>query len=160
MPTDVTAALKTFFDTAAQPVVFLGAGVSAKAGLPTWVGLLEKMADFLQAHNALESQMVRDQVRRKNYTKAATCFEIADAPEGDKNLLLRNLLDTFDANALVPLAKLPFKTVLTTNFDRSIHNALAAARQASPQDYKFGDISFRDAVWETSLMVARIHGAA
>ncbi len=41
----VAEALKSFFQDAADPVMFTGAGVSMLAGLPDWKGLLSQMAE-------------------------------------------------------------------------------------------------------------------
>jgi len=151
--------LRTFFEESQYPVLFVGAGVSAHAGLPSWANLIDKLAAFMQGHDPLITQIMREASRKKDFTRAFDFFELSDVVEGEKRRALKSLLSKYDAAPLVGISKLPFNTFLTTNFDRSLHDAIAKSRGASPKDYRYGDASFREAVWDNSLLIARIHGA-
>lgn len=159
MSSDLVAALDRFFEASVDPVLFTGAGVSCAAGLPTWTGLLEKLANFLQRDATLYKQIMLDELRKGNYTKAADLFELSDAPEGDKRRHIKDILSCYDPAPLEGLVKLPCNTWLTTNFDKSLLDAIARVRGVSATDYRYGDISFREATWDSGLFVARIHGA-
>lgn len=155
----VAEALKSFFQGAADPVMFTGAGVSMLAGLPDWKGLLSQMAESVRAKDALTANQMTQLIAKGNLTKAAEYFWLSgEVPDGDKNKTLKNILGSYDAAPLLPLASLPVSSVLTTNFDRSIIDAIASARKQAPRDYRLGDSTFSGAVWESELYVARIHG--
>jgi hypothetical protein len=53
----------------------------------------------------------------------------------------------------------PWGWRLTTNFDRALLDAFAAAREGAPRDYRLGDASFAQAVWEKHFHISRIHGS-
>lgn len=155
----VADALKAFFETSADPVLFAGAGVSMLAGLPDWKGLLSQMAESVRAADPLTANHIQQCIAKGSLTKAADYFWLTDEVlEGDKLATLKSILGHFNSKPLEPLASLPFKSVLTSNFDRSIHEAIAGSRKQVPRDYRFGDASFSSAIWETDLYVARIHG--
>lgn len=155
----VAEALKSFFQAAADPVMFTGAGVSMLAGLPDWKGLLSQMAESVRAKDALTANMMTQLIAKGSLTKAAEYFWLSgEVPDGDKNKTLKSILGSYDAAPLLPLASLPVNSVLTTNFDRSIIDAIVTARKQAPRDYRLGDSIFSGAVWETELYVARIHG--
>lgn len=157
----VLGALQQFFGSAANPIIFTGAGVSARAGLPTWKGLIVQLAEQLRQADSLTCQLMLQCVEEGEYTTAIDYFNITKKMvEGDKLKVLKTQLSSFDAKAISAVGKLPFKACLTTNFDRSILDAIAISRQGTALDYKYGDASFRQAQWEDSLFVARIHGAA
>lgn len=157
----VADALKTFFEASCEPTLFTGAGVSMLAGLPDWKGLLQQMAESVRQMDALTANHMTQYVAKGSLTKAADYFWLTEEVlEGDKHKTLKRLLNSYESKPLEPLASLPFKGVLTTNFDRSIIDAIAAAKKKSPLDYRLGDTSFSQAVWETELFVARIHGCA
>jgi len=80
--------------------------------------------------------------------------------DGDKYKNIKVELATYNSSAIKEIATLPFKSCVTTNFDRSMLDAIASTRGISPLDFRFGDDSFKDALWEEGLFVARIHGAA
>jgi hypothetical protein len=160
MKSDLAAVLASFFQSSESPVIFTGAGVSAAVGLPSWGELIDKMANFLRRDAPLYAQLMLEEKRKGNYTKAADIFELSDALEGDKRKLLKQILSGYDPSPLDGLARLPCNAWLTTNFDKSLLDAVARTREISPSDYRFGDASFKEAVWETGLFVARIHGAA
>lgn len=157
----ITEALKSFFETSKEPMLFAGAGVSALAGLPDWKNFLLKLAELVRPKDPMVANLMTEYVSKGKFTRAAEFFWTTDEVlVGDKNASIKKLLSTYDSKPLLPLASLPFKGVLTTNFDRSIFEAVAAARKLAPLDYKLGDVSFKQALFETDLHVARIHGCA
>lgn len=160
MSTDISSSLETFFSNAESPILFTGAGVSARAGLPTWEGLINRMADAMQATDPLTTQMIKQAVAEKELTNAVEYFNLSKKMlEGDKRELLKHLLSNYDVAKIEPIGKLPFQGCLTTNFDKSILDAIARGKGRSASDYKYGDASFKQAQWDTDLFVARIHGA-
>ena len=155
----VATALNKFFEASSSPILFAGAGVSMLAGLPDWKELLSQMAESVRSADALTANHMLQCVARGSLTKAADYFWLTDdVLDGDKQGTLKRLLGTYDSKSLESLASLPFKGVLTTNFDRSIIDAIATARKLVPRDYRLGDATFSMAAWETELYVARIHG--
>lgn len=157
----VVDALNEFFETSTDPVLFTGAGVSMLAGLPDWKGLLAQMAESVRSADALTANQITQCIAKGNLTKAADYFWLCDEVlEGNKSSTLKSIFSNFNSSCLIPLASLPFKSVLTTNFDRSINDAIAVAKSRIPVDYRLGDASFSSAIWETELYVARIHGCA
>jgi hypothetical protein len=156
----VREAIERFFTASSYPMIFTGAGVSVKTGLPTWKGLVEQMAEGIRPYDPLTTQMMLECVRTGELTLAVDYFNLSSKwVEGEKRKLLARLLTSSSADSIIPMAKLPFRGCLTTNFDRSMLDAIAAGRKQSARDYKFGDASFAQAQWEENLFVARIHGA-
>ncbi len=159
MSNPVTDALNKFFNKSDRPLVFTGAGVSGRAGLPTWKDLITKLAEGLRSTDSMTTQQMLDYANSGDYTQAFEYFKISKKMvEGDKQKLIVALLSTFDPKPLIPLSKLPFGGCLTTNFDRSILEAIAIGRGQAARDYRLGDASLKQAVWESNLFVARIHG--
>lgn len=153
--------LGAFFSNAAAATLFTGAGVSARAGLPTWKALVERLAESIRSSDPLTTQLMYELIQEGNYTLAADYFQMSRKMlEGDKRDVLIRLLSGHDATAIHCVAALPFKACLTTNFDRSILDAIAATRGTTAIDFRLGDTSFKEAVWAQSLFVARVHGAA
>ncbi|MEG2280678.1 MAG: hypothetical protein RSC37_11685 [Comamonas sp.] len=114
----VADALNNFFDTSSDPILFGGAGVSMLAGLPDWKGLLTQMAESVRAADALTTHHMLQCVAKGSLTKAADYFWLTDEVlESEKQVTLKRLLGSYDKTSLEPLASLPFKGVVTTNFD-------------------------------------------
>lgn len=156
----ISSALRKFFDDSHYPMIFTGAGVSARAGLPTWVRLITLMAGSLQTKDALTAQQMKECVAVGDLLRAVDYFNLSNKMvQGDKFKLIRQLLSNYDATKIGMVANLPFRGVITTNFDRSILDSIAVQRKKSAVDFIIGDSSFKQAQWEQSLFVARIHGA-
>ena len=134
MSDPIASALGKFFDQAEYPILFTGAGVSAKAGLPTWPQLITKLAQHLGAKDPLTRQQMLECVARGDYTRPIDYYRMSNAiVEGDKNKFLVGLLSTYDVKELAALARLPFRSCLTTNFDRSILDAIAIEKKLRPK---------------------------
>lgn len=158
---DVAMALETFFTSANQPILFTGAGASMLAGLPDWKGLLNRLGEAIKAKDPATAFQIQTYAAKGSLTRAADFFWITDeVVDAVKHDILKSLLRNYQSKPLEPLASLPFVGAITTNFDRSILDAIAAARGRTPVDYVFGDSRFIQATFEQDLFVARIHGAA
>lgn len=157
----ISSSLERFFKSAEYPIIFTGAGVSVRAGLPTWKRLIEKMAEAMQTHDPMVSQVMKQCILDGELTKAVDYFNLTSKMlDGEKLSLLRHILTDYDPTKISPIARLPFRACVTTNFDKSVHDAIAVERKMAAIDYKYGDSSFKQAQWEDGLFVARIHGAA
>ncbi|HWI84067.1 SIR2 family protein [Ramlibacter sp.] len=156
----VADAIKRHFEeTGLEVVLFAGAGVAMKANLPDWRGLLQGLAEHVRAAAPLEAQLMAESIAQGKLTKAADVWALVDGmPRGQRVNQLRVILEAYDARALKHLASLPFGCCLTTNFDRALLDAFCVGRGTAPRDYKLGDASFTQAVWEKHFHVSRIHG--
>lgn len=142
-----------------EPVLFSGAGVSMRAGLPDWKGLLTALAEGVRFKSALLANAMTESIAQGKLTKAADLWALVDeVPLGDRLGTLTTVLSAYDHQPLRDIAALPFKACLTTNFDRSILDAFAVSRGAAPRDYRLGDKTLAEAVWEKQFFVARLHG--
>lgn len=160
MPEAIVEALSRFFNRSEYPIAFTGAGVSARAGLPAWKGLTEKLAEGLRSKDSLTTQLMLECVNDGDFTRAYDYFRLSKKMlEGDKQNLLVRLLSGYESSPLASFAQLPCRACLTTNFDRSVHDAFAVATGIAARDYRFGDQSFKQAQWDENFFVARIHGA-
>ncbi|MFO1497988.1 MAG: SIR2 family protein [Verrucomicrobiota bacterium] len=106
-------------------VVFVGSGLSARAGLPTWQRFVGELVDWSVAHQAMDPQNADIQRRA--------------LAEGEVNAVADNLVDLYERrqqkglllefcrsmsvssgplpNAYNTLRRIPFSGMLTTNFD-------------------------------------------
>ena len=152
-------AISRYFDTAETPVLFAGAGVSAYAGIPVWRQLLEHLMEQARSRDPLTAAQMGNAIHTGNFLLAAQYFLMTDQiVEGERYRLIVNEMKNYDPTVLMPLVSLPFRAFLTTNFDRSLLDAFSNARRVAVIDYRYGDHSFSQAVWEKEHYVARIHG--
>lgn len=142
-----------------EPVLFTGAGVSMRAGLPDWKGLLTALAEGVRFKSALLANAMTESIVQGKLTKAADLWALVDEVSvGDRLATLTTVLGAYDHRPLKDIASLPFRSCLTTNFDRSLLDAFAASRGAAPRDYRLGDKTLAEAVWEKQFFIARVHG--
>lgn len=153
--------------------LFAGAGVGKKAGLPSWSEYLEHLARVAERYEKETAVLIRKRVRTRRYLEAAQLYK--DCPEIPNGEKYRELAAPFDSppnyspNNLHALMVLPFSAVVTTNYDRSLHDAyhnLFSKREESgltltaPKHVELGDLSMRQAIYWTDFYIARIHGRA
>jgi hypothetical protein len=105
-----------------QLVLFIGAGVSAGAGLPTWADLLRKVA----LDGGVEPAIV-ELLKDKDYRDQATLLErwLGTGISGLKKKKVASELGTAQKYSLLHglLASLPSEEAVTTNFDQLFESA-------------------------------------
>lgn len=108
-----------------QLVLFIGAGVSAGAGVDTWKGLLEGMAE-----KANFTDKERELLAKKDLRDQATLIESAlrDSSDSFKKRVANRIAER-KLYSLVHglLASLPSKEAVTTNFDKLFEDAAAVS---------------------------------
>lgn len=145
-------------------VLFLGAGVGKRVGLPDWKDLLEKLATVSARYGDDETAaVIRRRTAEGRFLEAASAYKTASIPEGE---LLRELASPFvavpDAKSLArisSLVQLPVSAIVTTNYDQTIHRALTEAKVFT-RSVELDDDSLRGAHLSTEFFVARLHGRA
>lgn len=155
----VTEALERYFKNSTDPIVFTGAGVSARAGVPTWGTLLTRLQEWLRSRDALTANQMAEYIHMQDFLTAADYFFLTKrVPDGEKFKILVDYLSDYESKALLPLIRLPFKGMVTTNFDRCLNDTYALAYGKTALDFRRGDVSFKQVQWSNQPFVARIHG--
>jgi SIR2-like domain len=86
------------------------------------------------------------------------CVEI---PSGERLNQLQEPLSSkhYDSSKLTSLVNLPFDFIVTTNYDRAIHDACTAVRKVA-KPAELNDTTLAHALYWEDFFVARIHGRA
>ena len=154
------------FVTSQKAILFSGAGVGKRIGLPSWPEYLEHLASVCEKHGEnAAAQLMRLRVSRGEYVEAATIYETClEIPEGER---WKELSSPFAKQAesakldnLRPLALLPFSAVVTTNYDRSQHDVFAQTQGRAPMPFEIDDDTLRGGAVQSTFYIARIHGRA
>jgi pimeloyl-ACP methyl ester carboxylesterase len=110
-----------------QCILFVGSGLSAAAGLPTWRGLLEDITGWAERHRpgAVSVAEVETLLAKDKFMEVAQHLRDSLGLED----LQRALAERLDVeNRTLPavhklIAQLPFRAIVTTNFDQLIERA-------------------------------------
>jgi hypothetical protein len=106
-----------------------GAGLSVWAGYPTWPQLINRLADAVRENRGDE---VNVDVVVQNHQNPLDCVQRLardlDSPQAFRNFVLREFgpLQQNAHEVLYRFARLPFRHILTFNFEESIERAHAA----------------------------------
>ncbi len=143
MPACAEAVLN-FFKNSSSPVLFAGAGVSARAGIPTWESYLDHLARLAGRYDPLTAQIMVGRIGEGELLNAASYYFLCKKiPIAEKYANLAFPLKSGNATSISALALLPFSACITTNYDRSLHDAYAASRKKAALDFAYGDPSLR-----------------
>lgn len=126
--------------------VFLGAGCSVEAGLPSWGGLMDKLKDKFDIKTA-ESDFLRVAARiEKKAGKAAARRAVVDLLKTRPNL---------KTELQIEIARLPVSIYITTNYDHLLEDAIRQAGTTPVVVRDPKDISFID---RKTKNVVKLHG--
>lgn len=155
----LTEQIVRFFSESPCPVLFAGAGVSARAGVPVWTTYLNGLAENTRADDPLSAAQILEAVAENDLLAAASyyfmCRKIRDS---DKYKNLTIPLKKFDVKEIACLAGLPFKSYATTNYDRALPELYSYARHKAPVLFDLGDPALASAAFSEDFYIARIHG--
>lgn len=73
---ELKAALATFFQRSEIPVLFSGAGVSARAGLPTWGNYMKALAGAVFEYDPYTKFMIDEAVNDGRFEVAASYYKL------------------------------------------------------------------------------------
>jgi hypothetical protein len=154
------------FVTTKHPVLFSGSGLGKRVGMPLWGEFIEHLACVCEKHGDGDSaKLIRKNAAQGDYVRAAGVYELCgEIPNGER---LKELAKPFAPSwdnakleLLKPMFELPFGAVVTTNYDRSQHDAYSYVRHRSPPQIELDDSSLRQGALQTTFFIARIHGRA
>lgn len=155
----LTDVISRFFAEAELPVLFAGAGVSARAGLPAWKAYLTTLAGAASTFDVGTKYMMDKQIAEGKLDLAASYFYLCDdIPQATRLAELIAPLEKYNSSLLEELASLPFASFTTTNFDEAILDAYAAARGRAPRLVNIDEPTLDAAPFEKKFYIARIHG--
>lgn len=146
-----------------RPILFAGAGVGKRAGLPDWHQYMEYLAETAAAYEIETAQLIRKRTSQDRLPEAAHLYKICtEIPDGER---WRGLAAPFDqteyqTDGLVDLVSLPFSAIVTTNYDRSLHQAAARARNVWTRPLELDDSTLKQGHYLDDFYIARIHGRA
>lgn len=149
--------------TAKPVMLFAGAGVSVHAGLPDWKAYLAHLTEVAEKYEPATANLMRIRVNEGFLDEAARYYKLSKRiPAGDK---YGELAGPFkkgngDSTKLLQLVKLPFKAIVTTNYDCCLHDAWAAVHKETPTSFELDDGSLKQAGFYEDRYIARIHGRA
>lgn len=156
---DIESELKSFFGKSKLPILFAGAGVSAKAGLPAWGGYLTRLGALASEYDEYTKYQMDLAIKEGALGDAAMYYMLCrKIPEATKLKGLAEPLIQFNHEELSSLVQLPFQSVVTTNFDRALFAAYAKYTGAAVKEVNIDDPTLESASFLDELYIARIHG--
>jgi NAD-dependent SIR2 family protein deacetylase len=140
--------------------LFVGAGISMDAGLPSWPDLLSNLIARLDVSDVARTELYL-LVRENDFLTAAEfCLENL-RPQQFHEFMFQ----TFRSPSLLPtinhrlLPQIPFSCVATTNYDRLLEEAYSQAWGKAPLCYSYRDIAgLASALGSHKFFILKAHG--
>jgi hypothetical protein len=144
-----------------NPALFAGVGVRERAGLPTWPQYVGHLAAVAAKYDPDSGRLIHKRAKLGDYLSALVVYESCHQIPPDemyKQLAIPFCSPSYDK--LLALVSLPFCAMITTNHDRSLHDAFAKVVGRSPMTVELEDPTMQKAPFLTDFYIARIHGRA
>lgn len=148
-------------------IVFVGAGLSRGAGFPGWAELLQELSDECESGGHVPKTRVAS-IRTLIQTGDSTKFLMAAGDLREclgEDLFDSRLAEIFQDDTKQPtpthkeLPKIPFRSVITTNYDMLLENAYASAKGHVLPTYTCNDApDLADALFKEKFFILKAHG--
>ncbi len=145
--------------------IYVGAGLSMGAGLPSWVQLLNELIDILERKGIAADRI--EEMRQLSTNPAKYLLlaeEIRDLIQNDLEKLIRDRFEdkTKPTETHDVLVKIKAKFLITTNYDTLIEKALVKNfNNYFPTVYTYKDASsINYSLWNNDHFVLKAHGDA
>lgn len=147
-------------------VLFAGAGIGCRVGLPSWPSLLATIAEKLNDDDHTEeANLIKKRLKKGSFLTAASVVRSCDDLVESERYSVFSEPFTDDK---VPAEKLelletivtyPSAGIVTTNYDRTLLRCCSKFRgDPPPISIEVGDGSLRGAATRSDFILARIHG--
>ncbi len=140
-------------------VLFVGAGLSAAAGLPTWGGLLDEVLKELESNSDANAPELRALWEAKKY------LEVADHCADAKSAQLRTTLMGRVRGATEPIPEVhkilrtfPFAGIVTTNYDKLVERAFWEAGLVPKVHTHASKDAFGTLLFDRAFFILKAHG--
>lgn len=159
MPRDLINRIKN-----GKCILFAGAGTSLDAGLPSWYDLLKSMVEQVDDYGGLDNQQKEELdwlIEQQDYNVVA---EFCKEKLGAKGFadLIREKLGTKNRTSAMHsiLAEIPFKAVITSNYDNLVESNHRNYKVILPDDInKFNQETVESLFDEDMFPIFKIHGS-
>lgn len=139
--------------------LFAGAGVGVLAGLPDWQSYMEALAAVAGSYEPETASLMRARMKAVLYPEAAHYYKTcALIPNNEKFTRIAEPFRKYDSSKLRCLANLPFEAIITTNCEKSLHDAWVSENRRLPFCAELGDGTLTAALFRHEFYLARIHG--
>src|SRR5207253_4621118 len=138
--------------------LFAGAGTAVRAGLASWFTYIEYLATVAEKYEPLVAQLMRKYLESKLLLEAAHLYKTCPTiPTGELYAKLAEPFseNKYDSQNLSTLASLPFAGVVSTNYDRSLHDAFGKVKRTNVQCVELNDPTIKEALYWTKFFIAR-----
>lgn len=153
--------LSEFFSKSEHPVAFCGAGVGSKAGIPAWNGMISQLAAAIEEQDKLTCLQMQSCIEDDDLEAAANYYFLSrKVASSDRYRYISEIFSKYDASELLNLVGLPFQAYITTNYDKSLHDAFSAKHGRTCLEVHYGDPILSEALFFRDVYIARIHGRA
>lgn len=146
--------------------IFVGAGLSIGAGLPSWRELITELIDLAKRKANLDSK--KEAELRKLLSNESKFLLLAEElRELLPNEISKYITDRFDNSGVKPTAahlklmQLPYKFIITTNYDPILEKAFIDVYKDVPTVYTYEDpASINYAIHSEKTFILKAHGDA
>jgi SIR2-like domain len=143
-------------------VLFVGAGLSQGAGLPGWVGLLNRILSWYDENGVRLADLADIQrlIEEKDLLPAAEAIKDGVNPE----IFRRTLSSIMDDESISPspthllLPTIPFAAVLTSNYDRLLERAYGKVAHLPWVITHSSGTALTAALHERRFYILKVHG--
>lgn len=147
--------------------LFVGAGLSQSAGLPNWEGLLLDLIDLVKENQFNNNQDYIDELTKLAKDTSKYLIVAQELKDNLQDDFRKYIMKKYDEECPAPkeihrkLIKLPYKFIITTNYDTLLEDAFVEvfAKQAKVRTFReSADVSYD--LWGNRQFILKAHGDA